>query len=191
MTEAIAIVSLLISALTAWLTLFRRGTVRMTQPTLVAFLADGPDGPKVFLRTLLYSTSQRGQVVENMYLKVHRGNDVAYFNGWFYGDGPVVRGSGIYVRQEGIERYHHFLLPRDKNAYEFRPAEYSIEVYALLVGSRSPHLLSRFHMSLNEHESASIGAWGAGVFFEWQPDEMQYHSHVDERPKAAIGNYTG
>jgi hypothetical protein len=54
-----------LSATTAWLTLFQRGTVRMTQPTVIYF---GPDAPardleipraKVYLRSLLYSTSKR------------------------------------------------------------------------------------------------------------------------------------
>lgn len=48
----ISLLALGVSGLTAWLTLFRRGTIRMTQPTLVFFGPDGPGGgPKVFLRT--------------------------------------------------------------------------------------------------------------------------------------------
>jgi hypothetical protein len=37
----ISCLALFISGLTAWLTLLRKGTVRMTQPTVVYF---GPDG---------------------------------------------------------------------------------------------------------------------------------------------------
>ncbi|HWN99986.1 MAG TPA: hypothetical protein VNS63_12045 [Blastocatellia bacterium] len=36
----ISVSALVVSVTTAWLTLFRRGTIRMTQPTLVFF---GPD----------------------------------------------------------------------------------------------------------------------------------------------------
>ena len=73
--EAVSIVisvsALAVSVTTAWLTLVRRGTIRMTQPTLVFFGPDGGGGsPKVFLRTLLYSTAKRGQIVENMFLKL-------------------------------------------------------------------------------------------------------------------------
>ena len=39
----ISVVSLLMSATVAWLTLFRRGTVKMTQPTVIFF---GPDTPR-------------------------------------------------------------------------------------------------------------------------------------------------
>jgi hypothetical protein len=37
---AISTLSLAVSAVTAWLTLFRRGTVKMTQPTVIFF---GPE----------------------------------------------------------------------------------------------------------------------------------------------------
>jgi hypothetical protein len=40
---AISTLSLAVSAVTAWLTLFRRGTVKMTQPTVIFF---GPDTPR-------------------------------------------------------------------------------------------------------------------------------------------------
>ncbi len=54
----VSILALTISVVTAWLTLFRRGTVRMTRPTAIYFGADGSvdRSPKVYLRTLLYST---------------------------------------------------------------------------------------------------------------------------------------
>ena len=59
----VSITSLAISATAAWFTLFHHGAVRMTRPTTIFF---GPDGktfsgsPKVYLRTLLFSTSKRG-----------------------------------------------------------------------------------------------------------------------------------
>ena len=39
---AISTLSLIVAATTAWLTLFRRGTVRMTQPTVIFFGRDQP-----------------------------------------------------------------------------------------------------------------------------------------------------
>jgi hypothetical protein len=58
----ISVLSLAMSSVTAWLTLFRRGTVRMTQPTVIYSGPDSPRGdnptpaPKVYLRSLLFST---------------------------------------------------------------------------------------------------------------------------------------
>jgi hypothetical protein len=66
--------ALLVSVSTAWLT-FRRGKLRMTQPALVGLLYDHPDDDpksKIFFRSLLYATGRRGQVIENMFVKVRR-----------------------------------------------------------------------------------------------------------------------
>ena len=73
---AVATVSLAVSAANAWLTIWRRGTLRMAQPPTVYF---GPDGArelhqKIFIRCFLYSTSARRQCVESMYARVHRGD---------------------------------------------------------------------------------------------------------------------
>jgi hypothetical protein len=39
----VSVLALAVSSVTAWLTLFRRGTVKMTQPTSIFF---GPDSPR-------------------------------------------------------------------------------------------------------------------------------------------------
>jgi hypothetical protein len=84
--------SLAVSGLTAWLTLFRRGSVKMTQPTIIFF---GPDAlrshqdtplPKVYLRTLLFSTSKRGRVIESMHVSISRNEMHQNFNIWVYGE---------------------------------------------------------------------------------------------------------
>jgi hypothetical protein len=55
---AISVASLVLSSTVAWLTLLKPGKVRMVRPSLIAFLdARGTDGPKVWFRALLYSTS--------------------------------------------------------------------------------------------------------------------------------------
>jgi hypothetical protein len=122
---AVSVLSLLVSTTTAWLTLFRRGTVKMTQPTVI-FL--GPDGsrsrrdvalPKVFLRTLLFATSKRGRVIESMHVALSRNETRQNFNVWVYGNDKLVRGSGLFVGETGVEANHHFLVPTDGNAFRF------------------------------------------------------------------------
>ncbi len=77
-TLAVSAVALSISAVTAWLTLFRRGTVRMTQPTVIYFGPDVPRPghksglPKVYLCTLLFATSKRGRVIESVHVSLER-----------------------------------------------------------------------------------------------------------------------
>jgi hypothetical protein len=85
---AISVSSLAVSSVTAWLTLFRRGTVRMTQPTVIFFGPDAPRAhdaaplPKVYLRTLLFSTSKRGRVIESMHVAISRNEMHQNFNVW-------------------------------------------------------------------------------------------------------------
>ena len=131
-----SILALVISAITAWLTLFRRGTVKMTQPTVIFFGPDTPRSrdepslPKVFLRTLLFSTSKRGRIVQSMYVSLSRNETVQSFNIWVYGDDKLVRGSGLFVGESGIAANHHFLIPREGVSFHFVEGHYRLSVYA-------------------------------------------------------------
>jgi len=186
MGEASFVISLLalaVSVTTAWLTLFRRGTIRMTQPTLVFFGPDGPAGsPKVFLRTLLYSTAKRGQIVENMFVKLRRRESLQTFNIWVYGDGPLARGSGLFVGDSGITCNHHFLLPKDGTDFKWLAGEYVLETYASLVGSTESLLLCTIRLTLTDQQAVAMDSGFAGVFFDWGPDSASYFSHLDEKP---------
>jgi hypothetical protein len=166
----ISLLALVISAITAWLTLFRKGTLKMTRPTTIFF---GPDGPpsqgaevKVFLRTLLYSTAKRAQILESMYVTLRRGESVQTFNIWVYGDPqPLLRGRGLRVSEDGFAANHHFVLPKDGTHFVFLSGEYTVEVYAAIVNSRRALLMSS----------------GSGVYFDWGPDSKSYHAHIDTR----------
>src|ERR1700674_4393475 len=140
---AISTLSLAVSAVTAWLTLFRRGTVKMTQPTVIFFGPDTPRShsgtplPKVYLRTLLFSTSKRGRVIESMHVALSRNETHQNFNIWVYGErGKLVRGSGLFVGETGIAADHHFLAPDDGNAFRFTEGRYRRDVFAPLLRGR-------------------------------------------------------
>jgi len=110
----ISAVPLLVSLEVAWLTLFRRGKLCLTQPKLIGFLYDLPgQEPKVFFRAALYSTGKRGHIVEAIYVKVRRGESTQNFSFWMYGETEkLVIGSGLRVGEEGVSCNHHFVLPR-------------------------------------------------------------------------------
>ena len=80
----VSIIALIISLITVWFTLFRRGSVRSTHPSFVALKYDFVDKPvvqaKVFLRTLLYSTGKRGLVIQNLFLRVSEGTRTEEFS---------------------------------------------------------------------------------------------------------------
>jgi len=143
---AISLLALSISGITAWLALFKRGTLLMTQPTSI-FL--GPDGGyfestrnKVYLRTLLYSSSRKGQVIESMHVTLARGETKQNFSIWVHGQkNGLSRGSGLFVTHEGLTLDHHFLLPPDGSDFKFLAGDYKLSVFAKLVTNSNPILL--------------------------------------------------
>lgn len=185
----ISLFSLTISGLVAWLTLLRTGTVRMTQPTIIFFGPDGGHGdPKVFLRTLLYSTARRGCIIESMYVKLQRGESRQTFNIWVYGDGRMARGSGLFVGHEGVACNHHFLLPKDGTPFEFLAGEYRLEIYATLVSKKQSVLLHQTQVTLTSADASAMKIRGAGTYFDWGPDSGKYHPYVDDPPKRTSKN---
>jgi hypothetical protein len=157
----ISALALAIAATTAWLTLFRRGTVKMTRPTVIFF---GPDAqrshsatppPKIYLRALLFSSSKRGRVIESMHVRISRNETHQNFNIWVHGEDKLVRGSGLFVGETGVAANHHFLTPYDATSFRFMAGEYKIAVFARLVGDRhQTQLLSETLEVTREHESA-------------------------------------
>ena len=185
-TIVIACFSLCVSFTTAWLTLLQKGTVKMTQPTMVFFGYDPDGSSKVVLRTLLYSTSKRNHIVEGMFAKLYRGESAQTFNIWAYRNGQLVRGSGVNVGPDGVVYYHHFLVPKDGTSYRFLSGDYTLEVYATLVNARLPLLLSRLHLTLSSAQATALEDKSAGVFFDWGPDSQTYCGHVDRRPTPGL-----
>jgi hypothetical protein len=184
----IAFLALIVSVTTAWLTLFRKGTLRMTRPTVIFFGPDGPPsqgaGVKVFLRTLLYSTAKHAQLLESMYVTLRRRESVQTFNIWVYGDtGHLMRGSGLRVSEDGLTFDHHFVLPKDGTHFAFLAGEYIVETYAVLVNSQQPLLLSTTRLGLSQELATAI-ANGFGVYFDWGPDSKSYNAHIDSRPRS-------
>jgi len=187
----ISTLALAVSALTVWFTLLHKGTLRMTLPTVVFF---GPDGGsshekqrlKVFLRTLLYSTSRRGQTVESLHVNVQRGESRQNFSIWVYGDDHLARGSGIYVGPDGIACNHHFLLPEDGADFRLLPGQYTIRIYAKRVSDSKPRQLMQVMLQISDAHALELQNEHAGIYFDWGPDQQAYHAHVEIRKPTPI-----
>jgi hypothetical protein len=187
-SAAISTLALLVSAATAWFTLLRGGTVRMTQPAVIYF---GPDGkrnarderlPKIYLRTLLYSTSKRGRVIEAMYATLRRNESRQTFNIWVHGNKDLVRGSGLFVSDTGVAENHHFLTPKDGSNFEFKEGTYELEVHAKLVGDSKSIRLWTQHLVVNAIEATNLGQERCGLYFDWGPASGQYIAHIEASP---------
>jgi hypothetical protein len=186
---AISTLSLAVAASTAWLTLFRRGTVRMTQPTVIFFGPDQPRSrkdaplPKVYLRTLLFATSKRGRVIESMHVALSRNEMHQNFNIWVYGEREqLVRGSGLFVGDTGISANHHFLAPEGGNAFSFTEGHYKLDVFAHLLGDQKPIRLFSQELDISRDIATALREDKAGLYFDWGPDSGRYLPHVEKRP---------
>lgn len=178
----ISAVSLVLSITVAWLTLFRRGTLGMTQPMLIGFLHEG-DQAKIFYRAMLYATGKRGHIVEALYLRVKRANKTDTFNFWMYGETKDLKiGSGLRVGEDGVSFNHHFLPPKDAPSYTFLAGEYVIEVNAAILNRRAPVLLSAAKLSLSDEQAAALTNPIMGALFVWNPDSRSYRGNVSEPP---------
>lgn len=188
----ISVLALAVSSVTAWLTLFRRGTVKMTQPTVIYFGPDAgasPDDPrpKVFLRTLLFSTAKRGRVIQYMYIALSRNETHQNFNVWVYGNDKLTRGSGLFVGETGVEANHHFLAPRDGRSFCFSEGRYHLDVFAHLLGdARRARLFSQTLEVSRELAAAFVATPNAGLYFDWGPDTEGYLPHVERAPSTPI-----
>lgn len=174
-----------VAATVAYLTLIRKGQVRATQPTTIYFGEDAGrldtkgKGPKVFLRTLIFSTSKRGNVISSLHVRVTRGESIQTFNVWVYGDDKLLRGSGLYVGEQGVVTNHHFMPPSDGTTYRFVPGRYKVELFVARVDHPVPELLWKTELELPKHLSEAMhGDPLAGVYFDWQPNSQRYEPRL-------------
>jgi hypothetical protein len=133
----------------------------MTQPTVIFFGPDGGFRPgqkrrlKVFLRTLLYSTSRRGRTVESLYVNLQCGESKQNFSVWVYGQpNDLARGSGLFVPMEGIATNHHFLLPEDGTDFRLLAGEYLLRVYVKRVSVVTAEELAAIRVSISDAHAA-------------------------------------
>ncbi|WP_322056517.1 hypothetical protein [Paraburkholderia sp. J63] len=187
---AVSVLALFVSAGTAWLTLIRRGTVEMTRPTQIFFGADSSRwgdlmvSPKIYLRALLFATSKRGRVVENIHVTVTHDGTQQAFSIWVYGAREnLVRGSGLFVGETGVEANHHFLLPPDASIFKFAAGLYRIDVIAHVLRDRQQKLLFSDVVEVTPEDAREMREHGAGLYFDWEPSSSRYISHIEQRPE--------
>ncbi len=162
----------------------RKGKVKMTKPTIICFIGqNGNDQPKIFIRTLLYSTSERGQYIQNMFVRLIHNEITQDFNVWAYGDNGLVRGSGLFVDKKGISIYHHFLLPKGSN-YVYEKGDYVLQFFVEMTEGASKKIFEE-RLSLTEQQASAL-VQNKAVFYDWAPNTQNYFSYVDSQPLKVI-----
>lgn len=184
-SPVVSLIALAVSLFTLWFTILRRGIVRSTHPSFVAFRYDFVEKSvpqaKIFFRSLLFSTGKRGQVIESLFLRVREGSRQAEFSFWGYGDKDLVRGSGLFVPETGIATNHHFNPVDSETLFLFSQGSYSLELVAKLVGRE--RLVSLWNVTL-EMPAGVFGftiARETAVFYSWSPEQRCYIASIEKR----------
>ena len=191
----VSVLALVASSVTAWLTLLRGGKVLMTQPTVIYF---GPDGDKksngvpdkIFLRTSLYSTGKKGNVIENMFVRLRHGETQQNFNIWASGERHFSRGSGLFVPETSVSYNHHFLLPHGAS-FRFLSGRYRLEVFISAVGQSLPKLIHAAELDIPDFIHKDFEQPGHGLYFDWGPEAGRYFLHVRPPPAAEVPPFLG
>jgi hypothetical protein len=190
----IAGLSLVVSVFAFWQTSLHKGKVKMTKPTIVALAFDGIKGPpKVFLRMLLYNTSKQGAIIETMFLEIESNGVRQVFEVWGYGLGEfyengrekLVKGSGMYVSEQGVAYNHHFVAARNRE-YIFSSGVHTIKVYAIIKGKKTK--LSEIEVEVTEELAATLAKQTLNVLFDWSYESKSYIAQL-EKPSGDILAY--
>ncbi len=182
----ISILAFLVSVITLWLTYFHRGTVKMTRPQFFALIPE--DSPfdgwiKFFMRGLVFSTGQRGRIIEKMYVILKHKDKALPFHYWMYGDTDrLAIGSGIFVDHEGLAANHHFAPTGTVSAHDFTSGKFIVEVNAQLLGDGAAIRLFDFEFVISEEEVSAIRtSKDRAVYFTWDEEKKAYKSRIDVR----------
>ena len=184
----VSVIALAVSLFTLWFTVLRRGTIRCTHPSFIAFRYDfvGTKVPlaKIFLRALLVSTAKRGQVVESLFLRVREGSRSAEFSFWGHGDKELVRGSGLFVPETGVVTNHHFNPLDTEILFLFSGGTYTLELIAKVIGREQLESLWSIDLEMPPGVFGNTIARETAVFFSWSPEQRRYIGTVENRSGA-------
>jgi hypothetical protein len=109
---------------------FKHGRLKMTQPSLLCLKREHPSmRPKIFLRTLRYTTAPQGPRHRKHILE--RSAGLRHIHLRFLGhteDGKLTLGSGLFVGSTGIASDHHFNPREGVYNFFYGGGQYLIEV---------------------------------------------------------------
>ncbi len=182
-----SVVALAVSVTTAWLTFFHRATVQMTIPSMIVFSYDergsrvGYD-PKVMVRCLMFSTGERGCVIETLFARVRHGVSKQLFPIWgMDADNKLVRGGGLFVGKSGVVAWHHFVVSGDRVDFRFKPGTYELDVFARVHGSGRPVKLWSTVLSLPESCTPNQHDGREQVWFDQEVQSGEFCPRLESR----------
>lgn len=175
----VASLSLCISSIVAWFTLFRRGQLQMTNPSMIGLCVE-QNKLKIFFTSMLYSTGRKGHIVESIFLKVRHTESLQIFNHWSdFRDGNFVSDAGLKVGEDGVCRTLCFVPSLAGANFGVLIGKYEIEVLCKVANCKRPKLLSTLTLELSSFQASAVQE-GIPIAFQWGPASKSYHS-VDQK----------
>ncbi len=188
MVETIALVTsalaLAVSITTAWLAFFHRGKVQMSVPSMVAFGYDasgqGGFDPKIMVRCLLFSTGERGHVIEMAFARLEKDGSILALNTWGIQEEKLQRGGGLFVGKHGVTAWHHFVATGNTR-FQFGAGKYGVQVLARVHGFAAPVLLWSTSLVIPDSVVPSRHDGGDQVWFDLNPDTGRFEPRLASR----------
>jgi hypothetical protein len=190
-TISVSLLSLLLSAYAVWVAQFNHGRLRMTRPTLLCLKRDFPSGiPKIFLRTCLFTTGNKGRVIENMFLRIRQAHGTYTFDFWGHTEnGKLTLGSGLAVGATGVASDHHFNPREGSVEFLYVDGDYEVEVFASVIGLKGPQLLHCVRFSVESTQAAElIQIPTREMYLYWSADTGSYRGIVRHENRARDGS---
>ena len=185
-----AVLALAVSIATAWLTYFHRGAIRMAEPSMVVFAYE-PAGsragfvPKVMVRCLLFSTGERGRIIEGLFARTQVAGSEHIFPVWgMDADNKLVRGGGLLVAKGGVVAWHHFIASSTGPELSFRPGEYEVQVFARVHGRTRPVRLWSHTLTVSQAVAPMSHDGREQVWFDRLPESDGFEARRESRASA-------
>ena len=195
-TEAIAVGSAIISALALlvsfanyWSANLKVGQILMTKPTIFFFGWDQSDHPvpKIFMRSLLFSTANSGRVLEHLYLKIAAPNGESLYSFWGHTQGQpnsLTKGSGLFVGKQGFLADHHFNPdPATLIEVPYPFGTYEIEVIGRQFGDTTDRKMGRYSLELDANLADMLSQKVDGILWSLNPQENKYYPETQHRDR--------
>lgn len=187
---ATAVLALAVSIATAWLTYFHRGAIRMAEPSMVVFAYDAAGSrpgfvPKVMVRCLLFSTGERGRIIEALFARTRSGGSEYTFPVWgMDADSKLVRGGGLLVAKGGVVAWHHFVASSSGPGVSFGPGEYEVQVFARVHGRSRPVKLWSRTLAVSDAVAPTTHDGSEQVWFDRLPEADEFEARRESRSPA-------
>ncbi|MBS1994119.1 MAG: hypothetical protein JSS83_26595 [Cyanobacteria bacterium SZAS LIN-3] len=175
----VSTMAFVLSVFTAWFGMFHRGRLCMIRPSAIVLMHDRENRPRLFVRSLLYSTGNRGRVIRSLYLTLRRGETVQTFSIFDGGLHHTLKdGAGLIVFPSGAYLSHIFKT-NESTSFEFWSGAYKIEILAEVVDLDAPVHLFETNLIITKSQASALQENGTSLFFEWGPGFYTYHSYIN------------